>query len=218
MSGAPRCAGSRPLARALVRWQHAAGPYWPYVCAVPLLEPPGRPAPLSEPPVDTRLARLASLLALAGRSALFVDLPPERSLPSAPALTARGFLVVPIVQRWAAERTVIPTERLLALLAGLAERLRRPREIRGVALLLDGARLGPPTGRVPRAPRVFDNRYTLRADRFPPASFLRHDGVERIYWLGRAGIAPDLLAYVRSLEAAGYEVEALPAPVARGRA
>ena len=26
------------LAEALVRWQHAAGPFWPYVCAAPFLE------------------------------------------------------------------------------------------------------------------------------------------------------------------------------------
>ena len=25
------------LAQALVRWQHAAGPFWPYVCAAPFL-------------------------------------------------------------------------------------------------------------------------------------------------------------------------------------
>ena len=25
------------LAEALVRWQHAAGPFWPYVCAAPFL-------------------------------------------------------------------------------------------------------------------------------------------------------------------------------------
>ena len=212
MSGAPTRAAPRPLARALVRWQHAAGPYWPYVCAVPLLEPPGPPAPLPAPPASTRLARLASLLAQTGRPALFVDLPPERSLPSAPALTASGFLVVPVIQRWAAARAVIPSERLLALLAGLPEWLRRPSPSRGVVLLLDGARLGPPAGRVARVPRAFDNRYPLHTDRFPPASFLQHDHVERIYWLARDGIAPDLLPYLRSLDAAGYEVEALPAP------
>jgi hypothetical protein len=81
-----------------------------------------------------------------------------------------------------------------------------------VVLLLDGARFGPPPARAPRAPRGFDNRYTLRADRFPPVELLRQDGVERLYWLAPGGIAPDLLRYVQLLEAGGYLVEALPLP------
>jgi hypothetical protein len=243
-----------PLIRALIRWQHAAGPYWPYVCAAPFLGNEGsachpersaesvlgpkergilrcaqddsygeadkvghdqKPASARHPApgsrgTPARLARLADRLALDGRLALFVDLPPERTLAAAPGLVEAGFLVVPVVQRWVAARAVIPCRRLVELLIGVGERLRRPTRPRGVVLLLDEARHGPRADRAPRAPRGFDNRYSLRADRFPPAEFLRHDRIERVSWLAPNGIAPDLLRYVQLLESGGYLVESLP--------
>jgi len=87
---------ARELPRALARWQHAAGPYSPYVCAAPFLVPlTGLGATLA-PRLPRRLARRIAALVPAG-GALFIDLPPEQTLGAAPDLSRRGLLTVPPV-------------------------------------------------------------------------------------------------------------------------
>ena len=199
------------LARALVRWQRAAGPYWPYVCAAPFLAEFSVAVPVrSGRPVDA----LGSAIERIGpdeRPALFVDLPPVGTLRSAPALADRGFFVVAVIQRWPAPSAVLDCRDVVRVLVASGALLRRPREPRGVVFLLDGGRAGSvePGGARPR--RAFDNRYGYRADRFPPPEFLRRAGVSVIRWIGAGGIASDLLPYARGLAEAGFTLQVEPA-------
>ena len=197
-------------ARAYLRWQRAAGPYWPYVCLTPLLEASLPRASRSFTP-RARRAPLEQLerLDLEG-SVLLLDLPPLAGIGLARWIAARGLFPVPIVQRWPARPAVLPCRTLAAALLGLAPLVRRPADGRGLALLLDGERAGRPDR--PIAARAFDNRYALRLDRFPPAELLAERGLRRAFWLGpEARPAADLRAYAEALAAAGLPVEHLAA-------
>ncbi|HEY3107130.1 MAG TPA: hypothetical protein VGL23_00145 [Chloroflexota bacterium] len=198
----PTCSSSQTLARALVAWQRAAGPYWLYVCAAPFIGPPligrgDRPAPASRAEVAACAADLDP-----GRSALFVDLAPEEALAEAPALRAAGWWVVPVIQRWCAPAALLPAQPLRSSLIDVGRRL--PCQVGSIApgavFLLDGARRGP-LGQLP--PQRFDNRYEYPTCRFPPPELLRARGIEVVAWLARGGTAPDLAEYAAALAAAG---------------
>ena len=143
-------------------------------------------------------------------TALVVDLPPEQSLAASGALSARGLLIVPIVQRWVSSSAVIPCSALVAALARGAAEVQLPKACRGVALLLDGERAGPPE-RIARrrGARAFDNRYHYSPDRFPSPSFLQRQGLRRVRWIA-PGIAADLRSYAADLAAAGLAPELAP--------
>ena len=218
------------LVRALIRWQHSAGPYWPYVCAAPFLADlamPIRPrcAPRASParapdsavraggtlPADPSIGRLVGQLDApgdsAGARAVLADLPIEMTLAMAPALSRHGWHVVPVVQRWATEPAILPSAGLLTLLLDGADHVARPSRPRGVILLADGERAGQSV-RVPRpSGRAFDNRYAYQICRFPPASLLRSLDVRALSWVCPAGIARDLGPYAAGLSAAGVPIE-----------
>ena len=94
---------------ALVRWQHAAGPYWPYVCAAPFLgaDAVARPGPEWRARGWTRRQR-ALADDLTGGPLVLLELPPEPILDVAPLLVERGWYVVPVIQRWIASPAVLP--------------------------------------------------------------------------------------------------------------
>lgn len=199
------------LARALVRWQRAAGPYWPYVCAAPFL---GRVALSFKAPARTQPARALAdridMLAIDARVAVFVDLAATVTLPATALFNQLGFVVVPIIQRWVAAPAVVRCERLLELLILCRARAIKPEKQRGVVFLLDGERAGRPAARTMR-PRAFDNRYVYRVDRFPAPDFLQGAGTSRVAWLGpTTAIATDLQPYALKLLAAGLAVEVRP--------
>lgn len=206
-----RAAAVRPpdpdLARALIRWQHAAGPFWQYVCAVPFLgEVAEKPGPAYRAVGWRPVAKAIAALARDAPTAVFLDLAPARSLTAAPALIELGFFVVPLLQRWVAAPAVLRCEVLVRQLIACAPGFGRPREQHGVVFLLDGERAGkPPFGRKPvlRAPRGLDNRYAYSTHLFPPPSLLRHEGIARVVWMARSGVATDLRGYARQLADAG---------------
>lgn len=192
------------LARALVRWQHAAGPFWPYVCAAPFLAE-------RVPPPRTRQSRAdGSLLTLLmehteGRACAFVDLPPTAALGAAPELNQRGRLVVPVVQRWSAAATVLPCEPVIRLLLAVSRRLNRPADPVGAVFYLDGDRSGHDAhvpARLNRG-RAFDNRYLQSSNLLPPASLLLAFATPHVAWVSPGPIAPDVHAYLQALRAAG---------------
>lgn len=220
------------LARALIRWQHAAGPYWPYVGAAPFLADPAIvPSPTSRnrrpphPGGDAAVmgqempaggeapGRLGPVLDLLDRPevsetlALLADLPIEPMLAAAPQLARRGWYVVPVLERWVAEPAVLPSRRLLHLLMDGADRLARPRHSRGVVLLADGERAGVSGVARRSRSRGFDNRYAYQTRAFPPGPLLRSLGVRQLRWACPAGIATDLAPYARDLVAAGLTVD-----------
>jgi hypothetical protein len=140
---------TRALARALLRWQDAAGPWWPYVCATPFLSDLTE-SDLTVAESRTGVPRLPAPLARALRTidddratALFVDLAPESTLAATPLLHDLGYVVVPVIQRWAAAPAIVPAETLLARLVAFAPRAALPAPARGVVFLLDGRRFGP---------------------------------------------------------------------------
>jgi hypothetical protein len=217
------------LAGAFVRWQHGAGPYWPYVCAAPFLDQPrsadklraylsrqhvdARIQPASASPKqtasrETGLIDLVDSLAPRKKAAIIIDLPPTQTLPASSALRASGFHIVPIIQRWVADGAVLPCAGLRQLLHA-----NQPRggaaSGRGVVLLLDGERAGAPAPkqRNRSSTRRFDNRYDYRICRFPPARLLLQDGIRCAYWISDSGIATDLVEYVQALGRAGILVE-----------
>ena len=241
------------LARALVRWQHAAGPYWPFVCAAPFLaaDAPARSrvsgrsgGGRSDDAACAALhAALTGSLADDGPVAVLADLPIEATLAEAPAMVARGWYVVPVIQRWPAEPAILPSRPILRLLIAGAARIGRPRSPRGVVLLADGERAGPVsasgrigragTGRVERRAatsrgptasriaatrRAFDNRYAYESSRFPPAALLRQEGVRVVRWVCQSGIARDLAPYAADLRAARLAVEIVGGVTAGGPA
>ena len=220
------------LAEALVRWQHAAGPFWPYVCAAPFLATgeDGLLARRARTDGFRRPARhglaMADRLLTAARmdhpadrpTVLLADLSPEPILAAAPGLVERGWYVVPVVQRWIASPAVLPCRRLMQRLVVGAWRARRPTSPRGAVLIADGERTGP-VGYPATVPgRAFDNRYEYQICRFPSTDFLRAHGVERIAWItggARAAerpVRPDLAPYLEDLLRAGLAVDVLPWP------
>ncbi|HEY8475561.1 MAG TPA: hypothetical protein VIN09_01685 [Chloroflexota bacterium] len=198
------------LARALVRWQHAAGPYWLYVSPAPFLVPAARESPPRPRQPDGEW--LVDLVAGAdddAPSAVFVDLPPISVLRAAPRLNRLGFFVVPALLRWGPPRAHVPVEDLATTLVQVGETLRRPSVARGVVFVLDGDRFGRP-GRPPDH-RRFDNRYVYPSSSLPAATFLRRQGVAAACWIA-SGVAPDLRLYARHLADAGLEPRVLPPP------
>jgi hypothetical protein len=267
------------LAEALVRWQHAAGPFWPYVCAAPFLgtgesqllaarlTDPGSIARFNPSRVSPRYVSLAEKLLAAvdtfprsrargmmsakvlsdvvlrndsrapqerasrrifaprsglggggspaavvrggspdGGSAgdspsvspahsfpvLLADLPAEPLLAIAPLLTARGWYVVPVVQRWIASPAVLPCRPLMQRLLLGAWQMQRPSQPRGAILIADGERTGPVGYPHLAAGRTFDNRYEYQICRFPSTRFLHGQGVRRVTWMttGRPASRP----------------------------
>jgi len=201
--------------RALLRWQRAAGPYWMYVCAAPFLttEPLALGSTRTRRPDPALLALLERLAEPA--TALFVDLPAPSTLAAAPALSALGVAVVPVIQRWCAPRAVLPARPLLGRLVAAAEQVARPRAGAPALFVLDGERAGR-RGLRPPAHR-FDNRYEYPGCRLPPPGLLRREGVDRVLWLSRGGVAADLLDYARRLAAAGLAPGVVDARRPRGR-
>jgi hypothetical protein len=215
----PERAPSSALADALARWQDAAGPFWPYVCATPFLSE----LPVIAPTVIRPRIPAALAHALPGPgepgTAIFVDLPPEATLPATALLRQRDCIVVPVIQRWAVAPAVIRSARLLGLLVALAREARAPTVPRAVVFLIDGRRLGTnepwpgPPSRVRRTPlgRRFDNRYQYPICRFPPPSLLLAHGFQRAVWVPEQ-MAPDLQPYASRLAAAGIAIPEIPAP------
>ena len=199
------------LARALARWQHAAGRYWLYVCSAPFVgdrikvdqSDAGRPSRLV---VD-------AVRSVPGeeRAAIFVDLPTRLSLPSTRRLNDLGYVVVPVIQRWVTEPAILRSARMVDTLVRYGASVRRPQPDRGVIFILDGERAGPPRVADSPAPkRTFDNRYVYPACRFPPPALLRDDAISRVWWLAPGGIADDLTDYAARLEAAGFPPVVIP--------
>lgn len=230
-SGSSRVPDPR-LVRALVRWQHAAGPYWQYVCAAPFLgdgtvpSHPSRTHRIAEAAPSDRAASLgtavqadASLSELVRRLgppsgqarplAVIADLPIERSLALAPDLARNGWYVVPVVQRWVADPAVLPSGELVRLLLDGANRVSRPRSPRGVLLLADGERAGDPAHPPRPRDRAFDNRYAYQICRFPSAALLRSLDVRAVRWVCPSGVARDLAPYAADLTAAGLPIDVI---------
>lgn len=188
------------LARALVRWQHAAGPYWPYVCAAPFVGDVGIATLDAAARTQARRARshiprtVWQSLVAHEPTAIFVDLPPAWTLPSTPLLNELGFYVVPIIQRWTASPATLRCELLVAHLVELGQEVARPRHARGVVFLLDGERAGLTKRPSPRlqSRRVFDNRYQYPICRFPPPHVLLDAGIATLQWIASANVADDL--------------------------
>jgi hypothetical protein len=214
------------LAEALVRWQHAAGPFWPYVCAAPflgtgdgeMLALEARARAISLPRRSRRQEALADRLLpreLGLPTVLLVDLPAEPILALAPLLAERGWYPVPVVQRWVATPAVLPCRRLVERLLLGAWSIRRPSSPRGAVLIADGERIGP-TGTV--SGRAFDNRYEYQICRFPSTDFLIGQGVEQARWFTDGTrpvdrpVRPDLAPYLEMLLRAGIAVEVIPWP------
>ena len=214
----------RPLARALAQWQDAAGPFWPYVCATPFLSDL---APSDAVQAERRLPRALAVALQPGaakRTAIFVDQAPERTLAATPALTRLGYVVVPVIQRWATAPAVVPSETLLAQLVGFGELTTCPPNPRGLVFLLDRrrfgaggrARVGDRVG-APRHPpravrRAFDNRYEYPVCRFPPPDLLGAFGVGTSRWVP-TDVAPDMRPYFERLANAGLAPKStVPSP------
>ena len=195
------------LARALILWQAAAGPYWPFVNAAPFVS-----GQVAGPTIKRRtrvpwwLREVVTSRATPGITrraavAYFVDVSPMRVLPAAPWLNRRGFIVVPVIQRWAVQRGVLRSERLLAQLVEVGECVQPPVGDRGVIFILDGDRGGQSPVRA--APRRFDNRYAYPICRFPSADFLLTHGIRDVCWLFVGSFADDLKPYREILERRG---------------
>jgi glutathionylspermidine synthase len=229
----PRIAAPiRSLAVALTRWRHAAGDYWPFVCAAPFVSAmewlawerfracPERSEGVTAAPrlqsddepfergLPDRCPPVALTdaidrgLATADQTAIFVDLPLATVLPAAAWLNRRGFFVVPIVQRWVAWPALLDCALLLDHLIAYSWRCRAPRIPRGVVILLDGERAGP-AGRI-SAPVRFDNRYAYSGGLFPSPEELKRRGIGAVDWVAEDVLAPDLSNYASELASAGF--------------
>ena len=227
------------LTEALVRWQHAAGPFWPYVCAAPFLGTEEgealawqaastsgrrsagwtrRETDLADHLLDA--ARLPE--SLGGESLptiLLVDLPPEPVLAAAPLLAERGWYIVPVVQRWIASPAVLPCRRLVERLMIGSRQARRPTSPRGAVLIADGERTGPIGYPGTVSGRAFDNRYEYQVCRFPSMDFLKAQGVGRVQWItssaspAERSVKPDLAPYLEELLRAGLAADVVPWPI-----
>lgn len=180
-----------PALRALIRWQHAAGPFWPYVSATPFLSGAGRH--------ERTVEAAGGLPDLHTGLVLFLDLPLSQTLGLAPRLGREGFVVVPVIQRWCTDPAVIPSSELLSALVACARSLRRPREPQGAVFLLDGDRAGPKRPRL----TIFDNRYRYNPNAFPPAEILKRQGITTVRLISRGEPAQDLWAYLDALARGG---------------
>ena len=204
------------LGRALLQWQDAAGPYWPYVSAAPFLgdlpaaaSKPGkvRPGRVS-PPLRNALRAVGGEVGLA----LFVDISPTRTLPATTLLNHLGFIVVPLIERWVASPAVVRCETLASDLAAFGCAVVCPPRPRGVVFLLDGDRAGTPGVLGSRTAKRLDNRYRYSTHRFPPPSFLQRQEIRTVHWLSERGIALDLRPYIDRLLDAGLPVEPVQHP------
>jgi hypothetical protein len=150
-------------------------------------------------------------------TAVFVDLPPESTLAATMLLNRRGYIVVPVIQRWAVPSAVVGCKVLLERLVGLANDVHLPTGWVGVVFVLDGRRFGvSPRGThgVGKFPgqRRFDNRYEYPVCRFPPPELLVQAGVTEVRWVPET-VAPDMLAYAARLSTAGLTPEQVPQQV-----
>src|SRR5207248_2488104 len=194
---------------------------WPYVCATPFLSdlPIDEPRDVG-PRLPTALARVLGAGVGGQPTAIFVDLAPEVSLPATTELNRQGYIVVPVIQRWAASPAVIPCERLIARLIEFGRLAKTPANPRGVVFFLDGGRFGRRQAGIETGPskfgahrlantRRFDNRYEYPICRFPPPELLRKVGIRQTVWLPEA-VAPDLQPYAARLVAACIGSETAP--------
>jgi hypothetical protein len=204
------------LAEALVRWQYAAGPFWPYVCAAPFLGADAgaiRGVERGARGWTRRQRALAEALTGEGPPLTLAELPPEPVLAVAPLLVERGWYVVPVIQRWIASPAVLPCGRLMRALVDGAWRARRPASPRGAVLVADGVRAGPPRYPASVPGRTFDNRYEYQICRFPSLDFLAAQGVRSARWITARPdgmVGPDLAPYLEDLLRAGIEVAVQP--------
>ncbi|HLZ07325.1 MAG TPA: hypothetical protein VKT80_01965, partial [Chloroflexota bacterium] len=188
------------LAVALTRWQHAAGDYWPFVCAAPFvsamewLEWAGRQEQPRPKIVDCRppavLAQAIEDTGADGRIAIFVDLSATSVLPSTAWLNRRGFVVVPIIQRWVGHPAVLDCSRLIDQLIAFSRHCRPLKSPRGVVFVLDGERAGR-KGVVGFQTR-FDNRYAYSGGLLPSPDDLRRQGIIVVRWVTTSELAADL--------------------------
>jgi len=163
------------------------------------LEPPRGPLPNAGGGEERGTTCPATV---ASRLAIFVDLAPTATLPLAGELNRRGYIVVPIIQRWMAAPAVLPCEELARQLLVSSADVQPVPGPRGVVFLLDGDRVGTDAAAA-LPPGAFDNRYEYPVDRFPPVELLRAQGVVAVHWLSSIGIAPDLEPYAARLHSAG---------------
>ncbi len=180
------------------------------VCAVPFL----CDAPAVRVQPERRASRWAQVTykplaeGVAGvpqeaRSAIFVDLPAEQTLPQTAALRALGFRPIPVIQRWIEPKALLPGSRLIEVLLRYQPRMPRPHVERGAVFLLD-ARRNHDFGRAPAS--RFDNRYSYPLCRFPPAALLLANGVRHATFIGARGLAEDLGEYTLGLASAAIEL------------
>jgi hypothetical protein len=206
------CADRRPY----LAWTRAAGPFWQYVSAMPFYRySPRRPVrgPLA---AGRRIAQESVLPLIApgtGRSALYLDVPISLALATTLTFQDAGWLVVPAVYRWPAERPLLPVDAVSAQLTWLSVRLLRPpKDPRGVVFLLDAER-SRPSGSI-GGRRCFDNRYAYPADVFPPGNKLRSWGVETVVLAADYEDVPEDVSYVTQLLAkSGLPVSRVWVPV-----
>src|SRR5262249_18434123 len=119
--------------------------------------------------------------------AIFVDLLRTSVLPATVWLNQRGFVVVPVIQRWVAFPAVLNCSRLIEQLVTFGGRCRRPSWPRGVVFVLDGDRAGRKRMVIP--PDRFDNRYAYSGSLFPAPEELRRRGFHVVRWVGTAALA-----------------------------
>jgi len=155
-----------------------------------------------------------ALLAIGGEVglALFIDLPPTRTLPATTLLNHLGFIVVPLIERWVASPAVVRCETLARDLAAYGCAVVCPSRPRGVVFLLDGERAGSGRPLGLRTAKRLDNRYRYSTHRFPPPSFLLRHEIRAVRWLSERGMAPDLQPYVDRLLDAGLPIEPIQRP------
>lgn len=209
------------LARALIRWQRAAGPYWLYVCPAPFLgDVASRATKLPRSVRPIWLDALLTIIQADERVAVFVDEPIRLSLASTPLLNASGLIVVPVIQRWCMTPSVLPSRRLVDLLVASSVVAAPVNDPLGIVFLLDGERNGAPPSRGSRQRRLvhraFDNRYTYSLDRFPSAAALMQRGITAVRWVTGSFLADDLTRYAQELRSGGLAPLMLTEPAFDG--
>ncbi|MEA2642167.1 MAG: hypothetical protein QOF51_3561, partial [Chloroflexota bacterium] len=109
---APQAERSVALIEALSRWQRAAGPFWPYVCAAPFLGEITVPTVRSGSSAmsDAFAARVTQLVEDAPDSmaAIYADVSPEMALAASGQLSAQQIATVPVIQRWVIDQARVP--------------------------------------------------------------------------------------------------------------
>lgn len=194
------------------RWAAAAGPWRRWMMAAPLLAPFAWSRADVRSRHNTRARRVAAVLEEKARAAptlLVLDLPPTLGAAAAALLAERG-VAHPVLHlvRWPYPMAVLPTRPLLDVLLQLAEALPANLRAQSVAVVLDGERDLPASGRSALDRRV-DNRYEISAEELPDVASLRAAGIARA--VTASGDLPERTAFARDVEVrfsrAGLTVE-----------